>query len=296
MLFVDMKDDRSEIVHYDFADYPIYVRKAQLSSYANFEAPPHWHDDLEFLAVLQGEMQYNINGEIVTIRQNEGIFVNAGQLHYGFSKQKTECTFLCILIHPLLLCISRTFEQDFVLPLLQNPNVPYRHLSPAVSWQVEILQALRKIYGAKHHDTAVPEITALFFHIWSLLFDNTRAHASRQLQNGDFTVLKNMIGYIQKNYKEKITLADIAGSGAVGQSKCCKLFEKHLGTTPGAYLMGYRLHQSTWYLKHTDLTVTQIAHNVGFSGSSYYAESFRKRYGTSPRAYRKDTDQNEQRR
>ena len=36
MLTVDLKDDRSEIVHYDFEDYPIYIRKALLSSYNNF--------------------------------------------------------------------------------------------------------------------------------------------------------------------------------------------------------------------------------------------------------------------
>lgn len=46
MLSVDLKDDRSEIVHYDFEDYPIYIRKALLSSYNNFEAPSHWHDDI----------------------------------------------------------------------------------------------------------------------------------------------------------------------------------------------------------------------------------------------------------
>ncbi len=287
MLFVDMRDDRSENVHYDYESYPIYIRRALLSSYANYEAPPHWHDDLECIVILQGEMQYNINGETVTIKQNEGIFVNARQLHYGFSESKKDCAFLCILIHPLLLCSSRAFEQDFVLPLLQNPNVPYKCLSPAVPWQEEILRDLQSMYAAKSHDYPVPEITALIYNIWQLLFCHTKAPAPAQVQSSDFTTLKNMIGFIQKSYKEKITLAQIAKSGAVGESKCCKLFEKHLGTTPNAYLIRYRLHQSTWYLENTDLPMTQIAHGVGFSGSSYYAEAFRKRYGTSPRAYRK---------
>lgn len=68
---------------------------------------------------------------------------------------------------------------------------------------------------------------------------------------------------------------------------CCKQFEKHIGTTPNAYLIHYRLHQSTWYLKNADMTVTQIAHAVGFSGSSYYAEAFKKRYGKTPSEYKK---------
>ena len=104
MISVDLKDDRSEIVHYDFEEYPIYIRKSMLSSYHNFEAPPHWHDDIELITVLQGEMEYNVNGEIITIQQDEGIFINSRQLHYGFSKTKEECEFLCILIHPIMLC------------------------------------------------------------------------------------------------------------------------------------------------------------------------------------------------
>lgn len=54
-----------------------------------------------------------------------------------------------------------------------------------------------------------------------------------------------------------------------------------------AYLIQYRLHQSFWYLKNTDMTITEIAQVVGFSGSSYYAESFRKWCGKSPSEYRK---------
>ncbi len=287
MLSVDMKDDRSEIVHYNFNEYPIYIRKALLSSYENFEAPLHWHDDIEFIFVLSGEMNYNINGETVTINQGDGIFVNSKQLHFGFSKSKNECEFICILIHPIMLCISQAFEQNYVLSLINNPSVAYLHLCKNISWQNEILTEILNMFNAKSDTSAVLKISSCFLRIWSIVFDNAKAPADKQPQSGDFTVLKNMIGFIQKSYTEKITLDDIAKSGAVGQSKCCKLFEKHIGTTPNAYLIQYRLHQSTWYLKNTDMTVTQIAHAVGFSGSSYYAETFKKRYGKTPREYKK---------
>ena len=287
MLSVDMKDDRSEIVHYDFEEYPIYIRKALLSSYENFEAPPHWHDDIELILALQGEMNYNINGEIVTIKQGDGIFINSKQLHCGFSKSKSECEFICILIHPILLCISHAFERDYILPLIKNQTVPYLYLYAKNSWQSEILSDILNIYNAKNDKSAVLKISSCFFRIWELIFSNTKANSEKEVQNSNLTVLKNMIGFIQKSYKEKITLNDIAKAGAVGQSKCCKLFKKHIGTTPNAYLIQYRLHQSTWYLKSTDMTVSQIAYVVGFSGSSYFAEAFKKRYGKAPSEYKK---------
>ena len=85
-----------------------------------------------------------------------------------------------------------------------------------------------------------------------------------------------MIEFIQQNYTVRITLADIAASGTVGQSKCCRLFAKYIGQTPKVYLTQYRLNKSKELLKNTDIIATEIANAVGFGGSSYYAETFRK--------------------
>ena len=287
MLLMELKDDQSEIIHYTFEDYPICIRNPSLSSYNNFEAPPHWHDDIELIAVLQGEMNYNINGEIITLRQNEGVFVNSRQLHYGFSETKSECNFICILLHPLMLCVTQILEQNFVVPLLKNQNVPYIKLSADKPWKKELLGCILSMYNAKDDAVAPLIISSLFLKMWSLIFKNSQNPVSAKSQNSDFTLLKNMIGYIQKFYREKITLDDIASAGAVGQSKCCKLFDKYIGVTPNAYLNQYRLHQSTWYLKNTDMTITEIAQIVGFSCSSYYAEVFRKWCNKSPSDYRK---------
>ena len=287
MVSVDLKDDRSEIVHYNFEDHPIYMRKALLSSYNNFEAPPHWHNDIEFIAVLSGEMNYNINGDTISLRQNEGVFVNSRQLHYGFSETKTECDFICILIHPLLLCVSQDVEERFVVPLLENQNFPYVKLSACDGRQQELLNCIKSMYAARDDAAAPLTVCSLFMKMWAILFDTSNSSVIKKGQNSDLAVLRNMVGYIQKYYREKISLADIALSGAVGQSKCCKLFDKYMGTAPNAYLIRYRLHQSTWYLINTDMTVTEIAQAVGFSGSSYYAEAFRKWCAQSPSEYRK---------
>lgn len=288
MLSVDLKDDRSEIVHYDFESYPIYIRRALLSQYNNFEAQPHWHDDIEFTVILEGEMSYNVNGEIITMRKGEGVFVNSRQLHHGFSKSKSECDFVCILLHPLLLCVSQTLEKEFIVPVLKNRTLPYIKLTFDVPWKKELLSCLLNMYDIKDEPTAPMKTASLFLKIWSIIFESSKPSATVKGQSGDFTVLKNMIGFIQKSYREKLTLADIASSGAVGQSKCCKLFDRFIGVTPNEYLIRYRLNQSVWYLKNTDMTVTEIAQSVGFSGSSYFAEAFGKRYGESPSEFRKE--------
>ena len=87
---MELKDDRSEKITYDRSDYPIYIRQGLLSYYPDYSAPIHWHDDIELIAVLDGEMNYNVNGEIVKLQKGAGIFVNARQMHFGFSDSRTE--------------------------------------------------------------------------------------------------------------------------------------------------------------------------------------------------------------
>lgn len=284
---MELKDDRSERVQYNCSDYPIYITRGLLSRYPNYAAPAHWHDDIEFIAVLSGEMQYSVNGEIIILKQNEGIIVNSRQLHFGFSDKRNECDFICILLHPLMLCATSAYERDFVLPVLHNRNAAFIKLSRKIIWQNEIFEDIERMYSIRNDRAAPVKVQSLFFNIWAKLYENI-THASRpETQNTDLSVLKNMLGFIRQNYTEKISLAEIAFSGAVGQSKCCKLFAKYVGQSPNIYLTQYRLNRSASLLKNTDMTVTEIAHSVGFNGNSYYAEAFRKWSGKSPTEYRR---------
>ncbi len=283
---IELKDDRSEQVRYDTADYPIYIHRRLLSNYPNFRAPNHWHDDVEFISVISGEMNYNINGEILSLHRGEGLFINAKQMHFGFSDSCSECDFICILLHPILLCSTPSFEQDFILPVILNA-APYIHLNPDTFWQKEILELLQLMYNNKHSKIISMKVQSIFAAIWCLIYEKTQTAATVVYQNNDLSIVKNMVGFIQKNYKEKLSLAKIANSGSVGQSKCCKLFSNYFNQSPNAYLTQYRLNKSIELLSNTDMTITEIAMSTGFSGASYYSESFKKWIGKSPTEYRK---------
>ena len=62
-----MKGD-SEVVRYDCPGIPLYIRTAQLSSYPERRALCHWHDDLEWVHILEGSMNYYINGHRITLK------------------------------------------------------------------------------------------------------------------------------------------------------------------------------------------------------------------------------------
>lgn len=280
--------DRSESVIYDKADYPAYVRKGYLSAFTDYSAESHWHDDIELIYVLSGQMCYHINGETVTIREGEGIFVNARQLHFGYSETRSECVFLCILLHPMLLCSSRTVEREYIDPILQNPHIPFCHLRGASAWEKEVLSDIVEIYAACGEKASEMKIQRAFLDIWIRLYENiVTLEKETAVHNQQLSVLKNMISYVNRNYRERMTLAEIAHAGNVGKTGCCAIFKRYLNKTPNEYVTQYRLRKAAELLDKTDMTVTEIGFSVGFSGASYFTETFRKIYGRTPRDYRK---------
>lgn len=282
---VALRDDRSEDVQYDFTDYSAYIRKDLLSQY-DYAAVSHWHDDIELIYILSGEMQYQINWETVTLTQGSGIFVNSRQLHYGFSQNRTESEFICIILHPLMLCSTPGMEHQYVMPLMTNLAFPFQLLDEKTAWQSHILNAIQQIYDSK--DTPDPElkIQSLFFLIWDELYSHAPKDQAPSKQSHQLSVLKDMVGYMQKHYKEKISLEDIAAAGNVCKSKCCSLYRSYFNQTPISYLTGYRLKKGTDLLKNTDMSITEISYEVGFTGASYFTETFRKYYGCSPTRFR----------
>ncbi len=285
--YMDFKENGSEEIHYNDPEYPIYCQQGMLSFYPNYICPSHWHDEIELIYVTSGETIYNINGEVVQLKTGEGIFVNSRKMHFAYSEQK-ECEYLCILLHPMLLCSSMNMERDFIKPVIQNKNLNFLRLTTDVKWQADILDCVKVMYDQKNSLTFVLRTQSLFSDIWAILFENVPQERGETESNSiDLYILKNMIGFIRQYYHEKLTLAQIAEAGSVGQSKCCKLFKKYLSQSPNEYLTNYRLEKSMQLLQTSDLSITEIAFAVGFSGSSYFSETFRKCFGNSPKEYRK---------
>lgn len=288
MAYSTINPDRSERVLYDHTEYPVYIRKGFLSAYPNYAAESHWHDDIELILILSGQMQYNVNGEIVTLKQGEGIFINARQLHFGFSDKKSECIFLCVLFHPLLICTSKTSEQKYVTPLISNEHIPFYHLKEQNEWEKNILSSVQELYNVRNDNLSELKIQRAFLNIWIALCENGISVQKEQIaKHHHLSALKDMISFINENYSEKLTLKNIATAGKVGKTGCCTIFKKHINKTPNEYLTELRLRKSLSLLKQTDMTVSEISCVVGFSGASYFAETFRKFYACKPSDYRK---------
>lgn len=100
-------------------------------------------------------------------------------------------------------------------------------------------------------------------------------------------IVEKAISTIHENYSSgQLTAEKIAA--ASGRSLQClnTRFRRELGTTVRQYLMDERLRAAAFALRHTSSSIATIAKGCGWNDVAYFSNSFRRRYGVSPAAFR----------
>lgn len=292
---LNVLSDLSERLYYNFTAFPVYVKKDELSRYG-YEALCHWHPDLEFIYIVNGSMDYFINGKKVHLQQEQGIFVNSRRLHYGFSEQKKDCTFIALVINPAL--FSSTFDkaQLFTEQKFGYNNIDYILLYPHVLWQKNIIECIEQLYQEMNLVPLNPlRVLAKSISICADIGDYIETAKVAEKDSVVQVAFLNMTEYIHNNYQKKLTLDKIANAGAVCRSKCCQLFQQYVRMTPNSYLTKYRLAKSAELLRDTELSVTEISSLCGFQNTSYYISLFKHETGQTPLHYRQVSQINKNR-
>ncbi|MBQ8525166.1 MAG: helix-turn-helix transcriptional regulator [Clostridia bacterium] len=102
--------------------------------------------------------------------------------------------------------------------------------------------------------------------------------------------LKRAIGYISSHYSEQISLENLSEHCNVSKQQMIRYFKSAFGVTPVHYITDYKLSRAKELLfYHTELTIKEIALELGFDNQSYFCKVFSRNMGESPSAYRERT-------
>ncbi len=86
---------------------------------------------------------------------------------------------------------------------------------------------------------------------------------------------------------EDITLDEIAAEAHLSPFHFARMFKHSLGVPPRVYLTRLRVEKACELLEHTELSVTEIALEVGYSSNQVLARVFTKHQKISPTDYRR---------
>ncbi len=280
------RDDGSEIINYDNETFPSYIYDGWIKPHVTWERVPHFHEDVEILSVKSGRMAYSVNGKLIELNAGDTIFVNANQIHYSLAVEEEVARYVIFVINPSILKSSVAVEMQAVMPILTNPNLSYIRFHGENENTKAIYDIMQTLPDVRRDAF---QVTKRFFSIWEIIM---RQGQSYGLLENDIEVdihmqsFKKMMYFIQKEYKNKVTLDMIAACGGVSKSLCNKLFKKYVGVSPINYLLEIRIKKVTEYLRTTSYSLSEISELCGFNGASYMAEMFKKFIGKSPLNYR----------
>ena len=98
-----------------------------------------------------------------------------------------------------------------------------------------------------------------------------------------------IIQYIKEHYKDKIVLEDIAKKFGYSVGHLCRKFKEETGDSIVNYIIKYRISTAMRLLfEHRELSIEEVALEVGFNDVQYFTKIFKKYVGMTPGQYRNE--------
>lgn len=272
--------------------FPFLVSYQRLSEYDSNSFMWHYHPEIEITYIKKGSMHYRVNNQSFHLKEGDIIFCNSNALHGGEMEHQEDCSYIPITFDPKLIYgfFQSTICTKYVEPVIQNLAVCAMHIDYTESWHETFRKKMLEVIAL---DKEKPDFYELDISIrmqimWRLLVEHLPHQplpAASDLT--EYERIRKILSYIEQNYMNPITLAEVAEHIHLCESECTRLFKRHMNTTLFSFLQEYRIERSLEYLS-THESISNIAGKTGFSDSNYYSKVFSKIKGCSPREYRKN--------
>jgi AraC-like DNA-binding protein len=256
----------------------------------------HWHQEVEFFCVLEGEVQLQIDTDYLVVRAGEAVFINGGDIHAGHSIKGSPCIFCAIVFDAEWLAGASydAVQAGFIAPLQEKRRTLPRHIKPTTAWGQAVLGHLHAIMEA--YDRQAFGFEAALKGRLLLIFSEIAAAGQwrkRSAINAAEVVkierLKTIIVHMQQHYDRPLRIRELADLVPMSEGQFIRFFKSMTHKTPIDYLNSYRVRRAAELLRETDRKISDIALEVGFEHVSYFIKVFRKQHKTTPSEYRKES-------
>lgn len=251
----------------------------------------HHHQYIELLYGLDCDAEVWCNGKCYPLQTGDLVIVNSRKTHTVRSVTR-ESTYLVIKFSPQLVYTAdqAVFEMKYLLPFLSDGE-EYRPVFPAEELCHTDVPA--HMYAMLHEweDKEYGYEIALRAHLISLTLWLVRhwqreTGSSLSSESGEaIQALQKGLSYASKNYRTA-TAGEAARCCCLSYSYFSRLFRRVMGVTFIEYLNHLRLEEAQRLLITTDMNVTRVAMEVGFSTTSYFIVCFKRELHCTPGEFR----------
>lgn len=242
---------------------------------------PHYHDDLEIIYLLDGNVTIFENNKITKLHPNQLYVVNSNAIHSTTSDSKH--------IKNYVLQISYDFLIKFI-PDFSKYNFSINQSDDSCKNLRSDIIKISKMMTTLQKNNYLSAISSLFDLIFLLATKHYTIMSSQSIEKR-FKYHQRMsliINYIENNYADPISLQSICNQVHLSPAYFSNFFKIQTGINFYTYLTNVRMNHAEKSLHNSNLEIMKIMTDCGFANYHQFRKEFYKRYHMSPSNYRKN--------
>lgn len=246
----------------------------------------HCHTCYELFYVESGDCRFLIDEHIFDLHPGDFILVPPMGLHYT-RYVFGPCRRTVVLFREedvseeVRMCMPRAAHFFAETAVFQAPEA-YRGQIIALLREMTAEEKIRDGCSALLLKTRLHTLLLLCSRVCNFLFE-----PPADIHTTDQQILQ-AAHFICQYYTEPLTSMDVARAVGFSPNYLSRKFRASTGIGLHEYLVFVRLQHAAQELISTADSITAIALRCGFSDSNYFKDSFKKKYGLTPRSYRKN--------
>ena len=247
----------------------------------------HFHPEIELVYVNKGQGKRHIGHHLSYFNNSQLILLGSNLPHHGFVDRLTSNG------SETLVQFKPDFLGDtfFKIPEMQNIVQLFERGKKGILFKPEI----KKVVGPKMEALINYEGFERIIKLLEILNDlalsedytllNADGYAF-ETKPQDSTKIDIIYKYINNNFKNHISLEEIADKVSMTVPAFCRFFKKATGKTFTKMVNEYRVVHATKLLSESTMTITDVCFECGFNNFSHFNKLFNEFTGKSASAYR----------
>jgi len=245
--------------------------------------PLHWHKEIELIYCVKGKLQIETLDRKITLRAGDIVLINKNSVHQILGEDNENVNIILQFdleeVEKYVFDIEKyTFRCDSIMMGSQN----FLRLKELIH---DIIVTL-----AKKNDGYLLQIAAIRnYLILELLhsFKCERTEISNDVAS-DLTLdrLSKIIKYIEENFKDSVSLEQIAKNHFLSTYYLSHYFHEKMGISFRRYLTYTRVFHAREMLLNSSKRIIDIALECGFSDGQSFSKAFKNEFGKAPGKYR----------
>ena len=247
---------------------------------------PHKHNFYSVMWITKGKNKQHIDFKNYTISENTLFFISPGQLHLFEEWEEIE-GYVVLFTEPFFLQIFQNknilFELSYLDNLYENPFLRLTKEDKIIIQPIIDLLYQECSISEQSAETIQALLLVLLKRIQKI-FSVTNHQNNNKHQ---LLVFKKFKKLVETNFAKNLSITQYASLLNTSTHQLNTVVKATSGQTTSDIIKARIILEAQQLLNFSELSVSQIADQLGFEDSSYFARYFKNQIGISPQEFRK---------